>query len=169
MLTSSPPDRLILVVAIVSLALGSLLTLPVVLSASKVRMPALEPASGSLAIVTESPIIQLSAQAGETLRRPLFSRSRRPPLPKPVPAPPPILIPPPDLAVTGIIAISSGGIAIGNDKQAQKPFRVRTGETLGIWKVEAITKNNLRLRYNAQIQDYPLTTPPLIAPAPPPR
>ncbi|MBB6253388.1 hypothetical protein [Nitrospirillum iridis] len=71
--------------------------------------------------------------------------------------------------MTGIIAGATGGIATGTDKKVQKPFRLRTGETLGDWRVDAITRTSLRLRHDDQIQDYPLITPPPITPAPPPR
>lgn len=167
--TLSPPDRPALILGTIGLVVGVILALAVVLSASKVRSPILSPLPPPLVTVPGTPSVQPAAQEGEAVRRPLFIQSRRPPPAKPVSSPPSVLVPVPELAVTGIIAGASGGIATGTDKQAKKPFRLRTGETFGSWRVEAITRTNLRLRHDDQAQDYPLITPPPIAPAPPPR
>ncbi|WP_145754563.1 hypothetical protein [Nitrospirillum amazonense] len=110
-----------------------------------------------------------AAEVGEAVRRPLFSESRRPPPPKPIAPPPPVLVPAPELQVTGIIAGVGGGVVLGTDKHTQKPFRLKTGEMLGDWRVDGITRTSLRLRHADQVQDYPLATPPTITPAPRPR
>ncbi|TWB39018.1 hypothetical protein [Nitrospirillum pindoramense] len=161
-------DRAALVLAGVGAATGVALALVGVLSAAgptAVAVPALPPASAVPAPAVAHPM----ADMGEAVRRPLFAEGRRPPPPKPVQPPPSTLAQPPDLQVVGIIAGTSSGVATGTDKRAQKPFRLRTGDTLGEWQVEAITRTSLRLRHADQVQDYPLVTPPPLAPSPHPR
>ncbi|EGY02701.1 hypothetical protein AZA_14943 [Nitrospirillum viridazoti Y2] len=138
------------------------------LSVAKPTAVAVPPLPAAMAV--PSPVTaQSMAEAGEAVRRPLFSQSRRPPPPKPVAPPSSVQVAPPDLQVVGIIAGASNGIATGTDKRLQKPFRLRTGDTLGEWQVDSITRTSVRLRHDDQVQDYPLVTPPPITPAPRPR
>ncbi|WP_049973890.1 hypothetical protein [Azospirillum sp. B4] len=161
-------DRGVVVLAGIGMAAGAAMALAGILSVPK-PVAAIIPPLPPAAAVHGQPATQPLAEPGEAVRRPPFSQSRRPPPPKPVVPPPPVLIPAPDLQVTGIIAGVSNGIATGMDKRVQKPFRLRTGDALGEWRVEAITRTSLRLRHEGQVQDFPLVIPPPITPAPPPR
>ncbi|MEE3624497.1 hypothetical protein UCD39_10925 [Nitrospirillum sp. BR 11752] len=160
-------DRLVLVPVVVSAMAGAAIALAGALSIAEAPALALPPPLPTVTLPMPS-AARPAADGGEALRRPLFSQSRRPPPPKPS-LPPPTQVQAPDLLVVGIIAGASSGIATGTDKRLQKPFRLRTGDTLGEWQVDSITKTRLRLRHEDQVQDYPLATPPPIPPSPPPR
>lgn len=161
-------DRTALLLAGIGAAAGVALAVTGVLSAPAPAAMTVPPPVPAAVTLPNPPAAQAEASPGEAVRRPLFAESRRPPVPKPVVVAP-VTVPAPDLQVTGIIAGSNSGVATGTDKRTQKPFRLRTGETLGDWQVEAITRTSLRLRHDAQSQEYPLVTPPPLTPSPRPQ
>jgi general secretion pathway protein N len=84
----------------------------------------------------------------ETLARPLFSPSRRPPTIVPPPAlpPPPPSAPPsepdhPLLTLLGTVIGQSGGIAVFLDEKSQDLVRLRPGQMQEGWTLQAIRRN----------------------------
>jgi general secretion pathway protein N len=84
----------------------------------------------------------------QTLARPLFSPSRRPPSIAPPPAlpplPPPALPSEPDhplLTLLGTVIGESGGIAVFLDEKSQDLVRLRPGQMQGGWTLQAIRRN----------------------------
>ena len=159
-----PDARLLAVVAAAGLVLGTLTDAGLFFTADR---PVPRPASPLPALsrggTAPSPLTSL--QEGEALRRPLFVASRRAPPKPPDPARPSELVP--DLAVTGIIAGATGGVATGMDKRSQIPFALRTGDAVGDWHIDAISRETVRLKRDDRTRDYPLALPPPPPKAPP--
>jgi general secretion pathway protein N len=83
----------------------------------------------------------------QTLARPLFSPSRRPPsiaLPPAPPPPPPAPPREPDhplLTLLGTVIGQSGGVAVFLDEKSQDLVRLRPGQMRGGWTLQAIGRN----------------------------
>lgn len=111
-----------------------------------------------------------------TLDRPLFSPTRRPPLPPPVlaaaPPPPP---PPPNVALLGVIMDGEQARAVVRAGPMEKVLRVSIGDDIGGWKVGQIEKQKLVLLLNGRTATFTMFSannakhrPNAIVAAPPP-
>jgi hypothetical protein len=97
-----------------------------------------------------------------TRERPLFSPTRRPPVPPaPVvsapeaPPPPP---PPPDVALFGIVMDGDEARAVVRTGPAEKIMRVRIGDDIGGWKVSQIEGRRLVLSRDDRIATFMMFT-----------
>ena len=120
------------------------------LDVTRQAMPPNVTKPADLATVSANPLwaIPLSALAA-TLKRPLFSPSRRPPAPMvasaavlaPLPPPPPPPAPDhPNLALVGTVAAGSEGIAVLVDPMTHNAVRLRTGEGHEGWILQSVDR-----------------------------
>lgn len=111
-----------------------------------------------------------------TRDRPLFSPTRRPPLPPPVliaaPPPPPL---PPNVALLGVIMDGAQAQAVVRAGSTQKVLRVSIGDDIGGWKVGQIEEQRLVLLRNGRTATFTMFSgnnaknrPNAIVTAPPP-
>jgi hypothetical protein len=97
----------------------------------------------------------------ETLRRPLFSASRRapaPPAPSAVqraPEPPPPLEPP-SIVLVGVVADTQGAHAVIRPGPSEKMRHVKIGDEIGGWKVAEITPRRIVLALDARTSAFSL-------------
>ena len=101
----------------------------------------------------------------ETLARPIFAETRRPPAPEPEPeappapteAPPPAEAPPkPGLTISGIVISSSGRFALIRDAGSRNLKRISIGDDVGGWRVARIEVNRIELSYGDAREVYEL-------------
>jgi general secretion pathway protein N len=114
--------------------------------------------------IAEIPLNRLS----DTRNRPLFSPSRRPPVPPAPPAtavrveraPEPLALPsPPGLALFGIVVGAQGARAFIATGAANRIIAVRTGDDVSGWTVTAITQRDLVLSRAEQSKTFTLFSP----------
>lgn len=82
-------------------------------------------------------------QLGETVARPLFSPTRRPPAPEPPVAAPVAISQPqpaalPDMRLLGVLISDAARVAILEDGATGKALRVRSTQKIGDWTVTVI-------------------------------
>ena len=127
--------------------------------------------------------IPLSALAA-TRNRPLFTPSRRPPVPvvanappPPAPRPAPPQVPEhPNLVLVGTVAGPSEGVAVFIDKGTKNAVRLRTGEDHSGWVLQSVDRGAVTLQKGGQSETLELpkptelqaAAPPVISPLPPP-
>jgi general secretion pathway protein N len=119
------------------------------------------------ATVSANPLwaISLSALAA-TLKRPLFSPSRRPPAPivatAAVLAPPAPPLPPPpapehpNLVLVGTVAAGSEGLAVLIDPMTHNAVRLRTGEGHQGWILQSVDRRTATLQKGGQSEKLEL-------------
>ncbi len=102
----------------------------------------------------------------ETLARPIFADTRRPPVPEPEPEapppepeepPPPAKAPPiPGLTISGIVISPSERFALVQDAGSRNLKRISIGDDVGGWRVASIEFNQIVLRYGDAREVYEL-------------
>jgi hypothetical protein len=133
---------------------------PVLLLGSIVVLRAAMPALAQDQSAT-APANPVAAQALEklsaTLGRPLFSPSRRPPVPPPLPvaeaAPPQ---PPPNLVLFGVVIDEAGARAVVRTGTDRKPLRVQIGDNIEGWKVSQIEGRKVVLSLDGRFANFTL-------------
>jgi len=100
-------------------------------------------------------------QYRETVERPLFSSTRRPP-PPPKPAPPaPVVVEEPEpedernYTLMGVMLTPEATMALLKDDMGNIS-RLRIGEKIDDWKLEQVNPDNVVLRQGARVRDLPL-------------
>ncbi len=121
------------------------------------------------ATVSANPLwaVPLSALAA-TLKRPLFSPSRRPPAPiapsaaalaPRAPPPPPPTPEHPNLVLVGTVAAGSEGLAVLVDPISHNAVRLRTGEGHEGWILQSIDRRTATLQKGGQSEKLELPRP----------
>jgi general secretion pathway protein N len=122
------------------------------------------------ATVSANPLwaIPLSALAA-TLKRPLFSPSRRPTAPivataavlaPPAPPPPPPPAPEhPNLVLVGTVAAGSEGLAVLIDPMTHNAVRLRTGQGHQGWILQSVDRRTATLQKGGQSEKLELPRP----------
>ena len=111
--------------------------------------------------------IPLSALAA-TLKRPLFSPSRRPPAPivasaavlaPRAPSPPPPPPEHPNLVLVGTVTVGSEGLAVLVDPMTHNALRLRTGESHEGWILQSVDRRTATLQKGGQSEKLELPRP----------
>jgi hypothetical protein len=141
---------------------------------------AADPAARAEVSSDATPVSPLAARPldgfSATRDRPLFSPTRRPPLPPPVlvaaPPPPPL---PPNVALLGVIMDGEQAQAVVRAGPTEKVLRVSIGDDIGGWKVGQIEERKLVLLLNGRTATFTMFSgnnvkhrPNAIVAAPPP-
>lgn len=129
-----------------------------------------EEPSLSGAVVPRLPAL---ARLSETVRRPLFSSTRRPPeaasvaAPQPVAQAPEQAAPVPTAKLSAIIMIGESRFALLSEPGGKSPERKREGDSIQGWTIAGIDGNRILLEQGANRHELPLRT--FQAAPPPPR
>lgn len=100
-------------------------------------------------------------QYQETIERPLFASTRRPPPPPQPDAPAPVEITEPepederDFFLLGVMLTPDATMALLKDDRGNIS-RLRIGEKIGDWQLEQVNPENVVLRHGARVKELPL-------------
>jgi hypothetical protein len=152
----------------------------VILWAAALPCLAADPVARAKVYSGGTPVSPLAARPFDgfstTRDRPLFSPTRRPPLPPPVlvAAPPPPLLPP-NVSLLGVIMDGEQAHAVVRAGPMEKVLRVSIGDDIGGWKVGQIEKQKLVLLLNGRTATFTMFSennakhrPNAVVAAPPP-
>jgi len=114
-----------------------------------------------------SPLSSLAwAQLDSTRARPLFSSSRRSPLPPPAPSLPPVEnhkteepVLPPSIVLLGVVTTSDGPRAIIKANPGDKARTIQIGDEIAGWKTAEIEATKLVLVHDEQSSDFAMFNP----------
>jgi hypothetical protein len=94
------------------------------------------------------PVIPALSSLNETIARPLFSATRRPPAPETAPKPAPAKTRPARLVgyrLTGIVRSSSHRLILLTEEKSGRVVELREGEQVDGWRLTSIGTDNIRL------------------------